>query len=268
LSALAAGAVGGGEGASYGAAQYQYNYLDHADNDALNAAKAACKGGDDTACAEKARLEAKDRLQQDAMIACRPSGYQAEGCGAVFASVIAALSSYSGTASSWFISADQYRADLADLRSSAGLDQIWKIIAPEGVNSLTAQQQEDAAKPILVLAGDPTGVTALPSLIAKANNGDPLALVQVLTFFAKFRTGNAIDDLLEGGKSATGIPNDWRPINGAGAQVNTPAGFTSYITPDGDIVHVSPAGLVYGSDKNFVNRIDHVLAHTQPDLRT
>jgi hypothetical protein len=138
-------------------------------------------------------------------------------------------------------------------------------MAPEGFDKLSPKERSDAAKLITVLTGDPTGVTALPSLIAKANNGDPLALVQVLTFFAKFRTGNAIDDLLKGGKSPAGIPNDWRPINGAGAQVNTPAGFTSYITPDGDIVHVSPAGLVYGSDKNFVNRVDHVLAHTQPD---
>ncbi|MFB2566920.1 hemagglutinin repeat-containing protein [Rhizobium sp. IMFF44] len=36
LSALAAGAVGGGEGASYGAAQYQYNYLTHEQLDEAN----------------------------------------------------------------------------------------------------------------------------------------------------------------------------------------------------------------------------------------
>ena len=35
-------AARGGDAASYATAQYQYNYLYHADNDALNAAKAAC----------------------------------------------------------------------------------------------------------------------------------------------------------------------------------------------------------------------------------
>ena len=143
LSGLA-GAIGGGEGASYGVAQYQYNYLDHADNDALNAAKAACKGGDDDACKEKARLEAKDKQQQDAMIACKPSGYQAEGCGAVFARVVAALSSYSGTASSWFISADEYRSELDELNRSGGFEQILKIMAPEGFDKLSPQERSDA----------------------------------------------------------------------------------------------------------------------------
>ncbi len=201
LSGLA-GAIGGGEGASYGVAQYQYNYLDHADNDALNAAKAACKGGDDEACKEKARLEAKDKQQQDAMIACKPSGYQAEGCGAVFASVVAALSSYSGTASSWFISADEYRSELDELNRSGGFEQILKIMAPEGFDKLSPQERSDAVKLITVLTGDPFGVTAIPSLIAKASNGDPLALVQVLTFLSKFKTNNVLKNL--GNEERTG----------------------------------------------------------------
>jgi len=196
-----AGAVGGGEGASYGAAQYQYNYLDHADNDALNAAKAACRGGDDAACAEKGRLEAKDKQQQDAMIACRPSGYNADGCGAVFASVIAALSSYSGTASGWFLSADEYRSELDELNRSGGLEQILKIMAPEGVDKLSPKERSDAAALITVLTGDPTGFTAIPSLVAKASNGDPLALIQVLAILTKFKASKIV--VVDATKSVT-----------------------------------------------------------------
>ncbi len=80
LAAGVGGAVGGAEGAGYGAANYQYNYLDHADNDALNAAKAACdasKRTDTKACGEQTRLEAKDKQQQDAYVACQPGGFQA-----------------------------------------------------------------------------------------------------------------------------------------------------------------------------------------------
>lgn len=61
------------------------------------------------------------------------------------------------------------------------------------------------------------------------------------------------------------IPDSWRPISGVGAQVNTPSGFTSYRTADGDIVHVSPSGLQYGADPKFGNRVDHVLDHTAPN---
>ena len=62
-----------------------------------------------------------------------------------------------------------------------------------------------------------------------------------------------------------GVPDGWRPINATGAQVSTPRGFTSYRTPDGDVAHVSPSGLRYGSDPKFGNRVDHVLDHTVPN---
>ena len=75
-------------------------------------------------------------------------------------------------------------------------------------------------------------------------------------------TVRAIDNAAE---SVDRVPDDWRPVRGVGAQVSTPRGFTSYRTPDGDIVHVSPAGLRYGSDPRFGNRVDHVLSHTTPN---
>jgi hypothetical protein len=61
------------------------------------------------------------------------------------------------------------------------------------------------------------------------------------------------------------VPDGWRPVTGVGAQVNTPRGFTTYRTPDGDLVHVSPGGLQYGADPKFGNRVDHVLDHTAPN---
>ncbi len=61
------------------------------------------------------------------------------------------------------------------------------------------------------------------------------------------------------------IPDDLRPVSGVGAQVNTPRGFSTYRTSDGDLVHVSPGGLRYGADPKFGNRVDHVLNHTAPN---
>ncbi|QIO62357.1 hemagglutinin repeat-containing protein [Rhizobium leguminosarum] len=198
LAAGVGGAVGGAEGAGYGAANYQYNYLDHADNDALNAAKAACdasKRTDTKACGEQTRLEAKDKQQQDAYVACQPGGFQAAGCDAVFANMVAALSSYSGTAS-WLLPEDQYQAALKELQDNGGLEQIWKIMAPNGLDKLSEQEKRDGSKLIYLLIRDPSGFTAIPSLIAKANNGDLLALLQVLTLFAKFKaSGVNVDGL-------------------------------------------------------------------------
>lgn len=61
------------------------------------------------------------------------------------------------------------------------------------------------------------------------------------------------------------IPESWVKLNPVGSQINTPKGFTTYRTPDGEMVHVSPAGLKYGSDPKFVNRVDHVLDNTAPN---
>ncbi|WP_052265455.1 hypothetical protein [Ruegeria sp. ANG-R] len=62
-----------------------------------------------------------------------------------------------------------------------------------------------------------------------------------------------------------GVPSSWTQLNPAGAQINRPTGFTTYRTPDGDMVHVSPSGLQYGADPKFGNRVDHVLDHTAPN---
>ncbi|WP_246724825.1 hemagglutinin repeat-containing protein [Rhizobium leguminosarum] len=247
LAALAGGAVGGGEGASYGAAQYQYNYLDHEDNDALNAAKAACDASKDPnsgACVEKSLLEAKDKQQQDAYAACRRSGFQADGCDAVFANMLAALSSYSSTAS-WLLPEDQYQAALKDLQDNGGLVQILKIMAPDGFNKLSEEEKRDASKLIGLLVGDPTGFTAIPSLIAKANNGDPLALVQVLTLFARFKAGNFSDSL----------PSD------PGSNVSkTDDAFLDSTTASGDGVYHNAMSTAIGDDlatkRNFYGAID------------
>jgi filamentous hemagglutinin len=57
LSALVAGAVGGGEGASYGAAQYQYNYLKHAEREEFTRVQASCENTKDaTDCARAEEL--------------------------------------------------------------------------------------------------------------------------------------------------------------------------------------------------------------------
>lgn len=71
-----------------------------------------------------------------------------------------------------------------------------------------------------------------------------------------------VEEVLSG---ASRVPEGWRPVSGVGAQINAPAGFKTYRTIDGDLVHVSPGGLVYGADPKFGNRVDHVLDHTAPN---
>ncbi|MGL4890859.1 MAG: DUF637 domain-containing protein, partial [Aeromonas veronii] len=61
------------------------------------------------------------------------------------------------------------------------------------------------------------------------------------------------------------IPDGWTKLNPVGAGISTPKGFTSYRTADGEIIHVSPGGLLYGTDPKFGNRVDHVLDHTAPN---
>ena len=61
------------------------------------------------------------------------------------------------------------------------------------------------------------------------------------------------------------VPDNWTSVSDVGNQINTPSGFSTYRTPDGNLVHVSPSGLKYGRDNNFGNRVDHVLSHTVPN---
>ncbi|TBC90108.1 filamentous hemagglutinin N-terminal domain-containing protein (plasmid) [Rhizobium leguminosarum] len=243
LSAGVGAAVGGAEGAGYGAANYQYNYLNHADNDALNAAKAACdasKGADAEACGEKTRLEAKDKQQQEAYVACRTNGYSGSGCTAVLADVVAALSSYAGTISYW-VSPENQQTLKEQLESSGGGDQILKILAPNGVENLTAEQKRDLPSIYGLLVTDPLGIFGIPYAIQQASNGDPAAMAQILAIATKlkiFGSGtlgeitNAEGGTCAGGHCAVGCSFDGSTL------VKTVDGFTaiSEIRPDKTLV--------------------------------
>lgn len=94
------------------------------------------------------------------------------------------------------------------------------------------------------------------------------AVSRIIRFLKESKKGGNI--VSSGGGVGEGIPNNvipdgWQPIGGVGAQMNTPRGFTTYRTLDGDLVHVSPGGLQYGADPKFGNRVDHVLDHTAPN---
>lgn len=123
--------------------------------------------------------------------------------------------------------------------------------------------QELSAQPADLTNSARAPPTAIANVMATgtafAQTGNLRALDCVETHLASFGFGVGLD------APNTGIPDSWRPISGVGAQVNTPRGFTSYATPDGQIVHVSPSGLRYGSDPKFGNRVDHVLDHTAPN---
>ncbi|WP_245300445.1 hemagglutinin repeat-containing protein [Rhizobium sp. YK2] len=188
LSAAVGTAAGAGEGGSYGAANYQNNYLNHADNDALAAAKAACDGGngDQKACGEQTRLEQKDSEQQQAYVGCRANGYSGAGCLTVLSDVVASLSSYAGTISYWASEKDQQAAKQL-LEGSGGADQIFKILAPNGVENLTAEQKRDLPAIYGLLVTDPAGVLGIPSMIQQASNGDPAAMAQIVALATKLK---------------------------------------------------------------------------------
>ncbi|WP_411907002.1 hemagglutinin repeat-containing protein [Rhizobium mayense] len=188
LSAAVGTAAGAGEGGSYGAANYQNNYLNHADNDALAAAKAACDGGngDQKACGEQTRLEQKDSEQQQAYVGCRANGYSGAGCLTVLSDVVASLSSYAGTISYWASEKDQQAAKQL-LEGSGGADQILKILAPNGVENLTAEQKRDLPAIYGLLVTDPAGVLGIPSLIQQASDGDPAAMAQIVALATKLK---------------------------------------------------------------------------------
>ncbi|MGY4750173.1 hypothetical protein ACVNHC_09985 [Pannonibacter sp. Q-1] len=90
----------------------------------------------------------------------------------------------------------------------------------------------------------------------------PAGSINVLKRLKLAKETGRVEEVLSG---AYRVPDGWRPVSGVGAQINAPAGFKTYRTIDGDLVHVSPGGLVYGADPKFGNRLDHVLDHTAPN---
>jgi hypothetical protein len=134
-------------------------------------------------------------------------------------------------------------------------------LASLGASSLATLTPRIAANLVTLCRSSPTCInlylsaevsTGVIDLVACAE-GDPLSCTAALTPGTTF-----------GGRL---IDNGYRPITGVGAGIRTPTGFTSYVGPNGDIIHFSPQGLLYGPDPNpnFVNRVDHVMDHTAPN---
>ncbi|NTH81525.1 filamentous hemagglutinin N-terminal domain-containing protein, partial [Agrobacterium rhizogenes] len=72
LAAGLGGIVGGGEGASYSAAQYQYNYLKHAEIELGDQLRAQCKT-DQKACDRLDQLQQIDQARDDQLETCKGS---------------------------------------------------------------------------------------------------------------------------------------------------------------------------------------------------
>lgn len=170
IAAAVGAAAGGQAGAAVALDNVNYNYLNHPDNEKLNKARASCANGDRSACAEKERLEAKDNKQQQDYINCRNGGYSGANCAAVLADAVAALSSYAGTVSYWS-SKNERQANFDHLDATGGLDQVRKILAPNGTGDLTAAQAETLVQTINFLLTDPLMILGLPNIIEKANSG-------------------------------------------------------------------------------------------------
>ncbi|MFK0209272.1 hemagglutinin repeat-containing protein [Agrobacterium sp. NPDC090283] len=199
VAAIVGAAAGGETGAAAGLDNVNYNYLNHSDNEKLNEAKASCARGDQSACAEKERLEAKDEQQQREYVDCRSSGYSGSGCSAVLADAVAALSSYAGIVSYWSSSSEQ-QANFDRLDASGGLSQILKILAPNSTSGLSNEQAEQLAGTINLLVTDPLMILGLPEIIQKASGGDPAAMLQVVTLATRLKLfGSGAEKITEGG---------------------------------------------------------------------
>ncbi|UWU23051.1 hemagglutinin repeat-containing protein [Rhizobium sp. CB3060] len=276
LTAAVSGAVGGVDAVAYAVAEYQHNYLTHPELKKFASDLKDCNGK--AACEEsvgeqyralsnqnnKDLLDAINRrdlaavmkavnsdntagIRDDALLSLDPTSNAAD----IFDSVFwdgAKIDTGSGTEfynlyafmAAKEIMIEQYTSG----QKSAG--DIAQLMAQYLGNGIYAPKLD------VFLAAMVAKVDALKSSGEKVN------------ITAKdIDTGSATS--ADGTASASTIPSDWRRVSGVGSQVSTPRGFATYITSDGDIVHVSPAGLVYGTDPKFVNRIDHVLAHTQAD---
>jgi len=220
IAAAVGAAAGGQAGAAVALDNVNYNYLNHPDNEKLNKARASCANGDRSACAEKERLEAKDNKQQQDYINCRNGGYSGANCAAVLSDAVASLSSYAGTVSYWS-SKSERQANFDHLDATGGLDQVRKILAPNGTGDLTAAQAETLVQTINFLLTDPLMILGLPNIIEKANSGDPAAIAQVVTIAARLKllgagaesivkhkddekTGTVWDDIT---KTAGDLPN-------------------------------------------------------------
>ncbi|MDH7793820.1 hemagglutinin repeat-containing protein [Ochrobactrum sp. AN78] len=253
------GGVTGGAGAAYAGNAYQFNYLDHADAEKRTAAKTACAQGDAVACETAKQLDEKDERQQKAYVDCRANGFSGDGCGNVLWDATAAMSSYSGIAEVYLQQEDWNRI----VQDPDVQQQLLNLFAPEGYENLSAEKQAELNKVVKFLVSDPSGFTGMPYLVKKVQEGDLLAIAQFVGLVSKVKGVTAVSKALgkEDGTVST-VPENWVPVSGVGAQINAPTGFIPYRTPTGDLVYVSPGGLVYGQGSVDVRRIDHVLAHT------
>jgi filamentous hemagglutinin len=179
-AAFVGAATGGTQGAAASLDNFNYNYLDHPDNDKLNVAKAACAKGDQVACATKAQLEAKDADQQKAYVDCKSGASHGDACDKVFYDAYIALSSYGGVAPIYLSQEDR---DL--ILSDGSFKQIEAIMAPQGADKLSPEKLTELRKLEAILILDPTGTTAIPYLLDKAKNSDAAASLQLIGLFLR-----------------------------------------------------------------------------------
>ena len=121
--------------------------------------------------------------------------------------VAAALSSYSGIAPVYLGTAE-WQKIVGDRDT---LDQILRIMAPEGIDKLSAEERRELDFSIRVLTGDPTGLTALPAIIKAAKDGSPSAILQAVAIFTRIKGLGSLGKLLgkdeaarKGGQTSTG----------------------------------------------------------------
>ena len=267
--AVAVGAAaGGGTGAAAALDNVNYNYLTHKEREEFARALADCKPGDSEspACGRVKELQNLSISRDQRLDTC--VGNSSALCVKARTDLRIAAAEYLDAALTGngegdemslldrhlvFLQAWQY-ADSSDTQNGQDFgDEASKLKSDAAKALLTGSKDE-----IQRIIRDPI----IGGAIAWGGTGNAKAIIGEGAGSGRGSGGTTSG---ESAGNPTTVPSDWRRVSGIGSQTSTPKGFASYLTPDGDIVHVSPAGLVYGYDPKFVNRIDHVLAHTQVD---
>ena len=201
-----------------------------------------CRQGNQAACAEQSRLDAKDAAQQEQYLNCLGTGFSGAACRAAFKDVVVALSSYSGIAPYYLPAQERH----ALLLSDGNLDELLKILVPQGVGSLSEDKREELGKLVGLLTGDFTGFTAIPAILDKLSKDDPAALSQV---FGTLTHNAALAGL---GKAAAGASDAARveaePAGGSGGAAATSASgskATEKITWIDESANMSPEARAY-----------------------
>ncbi|MBB3644211.1 filamentous hemagglutinin [Rhizobium sp. BK619] len=264
LAAGVGGAVGGAEGAGYGAANYQYNYLKHAEIEMGDKLRAKCAAADADACRQLDRLQELDESRDALLDACE--GSSTEACKYARSEVRqAAAEMFEGIAT-----ADGPISLIDQFMTMRTLAQAVAYFDPNDPNqgTISAEQwtilkSKDVSGVVgVLLAAFKTGdiqamkfgyaamaaskmssafLIALDATGALSNTSPKSVFYGETTVYKTIVTSDGTTVLVPEGYSAFRSS-----VGAASADVSgLPTGFSRVLDPEGNVVYAAPNGAIY-----------------------